>query len=414
MKLEVKVPSIGESINEVTIGTWLKKSGETVEEDEIIAEIESEKATVEITAGQAGILKILSAEGETVAVNSIIAEIDGNGSVPSQIKKDQPADDRTEIVENLTEPVSDDDKKVKISPLASKILKDAGVSPDSVKGSGASGRIIKDDALNAVRSAQETPVPSRNLETKSESVAAPPVADPGKTDRKDRRERMSTLRKTISNRLLASKQGTAMLTTMNEIDMSAIMALRSKYKESFKEKYGIGLGFMSFFTTACAIALQEFPVINAMIDGDDIVYHDYCDISIAVSTPRGLVVPVIRSAEKMTMAQIEAEVLRLATKARDSKLTIDEMTGGTFSITNGGVFGSLLSTPIINSPQAAILGMHTIQERPVVRNGEIVIRPMMYVALSYDHRIIDGRESVSFLMRVREILEDPARMLLQL
>ncbi|MGD9487953.1 MAG: 2-oxoglutarate dehydrogenase complex dihydrolipoyllysine-residue succinyltransferase [Calditrichaceae bacterium] len=414
MKLEVKVPAIGESINEVTIGTWLKKSGETVEEDEIIAEIESEKATVEITAGQAGILKILSAEGETVAVNSIIAEIDGNGSVPSQIKKDQPADDRTEIVENLTEPVSDDDKKVKISPLASKILKDARVSPDSVKGSGASGRIIKDDALNAVRSAQETPVPSRNLETKSESVAAPPVADPGKTDRKDRRERMSTLRKTISNRLLASKQGTAMLTTMNEIDMSAIMALRSKYKESFKEKYGIGLGFMSFFTTACAIALQEFPVINAMIDGDDIVYHDYCDISIAVSTPRGLVVPVIRSAEKMTMAQIEAEVLRLATKARDSKLTIDEMTGGTFSITNGGVFGSLLSTPIINSPQAAILGMHTIQERPVVRNGEIVIRPMMYVALSYDHRIIDGRESVSFLMRVREILEDPARMLLQL
>ncbi len=414
MKLEVKVPAIGESINEVTIGTWLKKSGETVEEDEIIAEIESEKATVEITAGQTGILKILSAEGETVAVNSIIAEIDGNGSVPSQIKKDQPADDRTEIVENLTEPVSDDDKKVKISPLASIILKDAGVSPDSVKGSGVSGRIIKDDALNAVRSAKETPVSSRTQETKSESVAAPPVADPGKTDRKDRRERMSTLRKTISNRLLASKQGTAMLTTMNEIDMSAIMELRSKYKESFKEKYGVGLGFMSFFTTACAIALQEFPVVNAMIDGDDIVYHDYCDISIAVSTPRGLVVPVIRSAEKMTMAQIEAEVLRLATKARDGKLTIDEMTGGTFSITNGGVFGSLLSTPIINSPQAAILGMHTIQERPVVRNGEIVIRPMMYVALSYDHRIIDGRESVSFLMRVREILEDPARMLLQL
>lgn len=229
-----------------------------MEEDEIIAEIESEKATVEITAGQAGILKILSAEGETVAVNSIIAEIDGNGSVPSQIKKDQPADDRTEIVENLTEPVSDDDKKVKISPLASKILKDAGVSPDSVKGSGASGRIIKDDALNAVRSAQETPVPSRNLETKSESVAAPPVADPGKTDRKDRRERMSTLRKTISNRLLASKQGTAMLTTMNEIDMSAIMALRSKYKESFKEKYGIGLGLCHFLQPHARLLFRNF------------------------------------------------------------------------------------------------------------------------------------------------------------
>ncbi|MGD9898680.1 MAG: 2-oxoglutarate dehydrogenase complex dihydrolipoyllysine-residue succinyltransferase [Calditrichaceae bacterium] len=414
MKLEVKVPAIGESINEVTIGTWLKKSGDAVEEDEIIAEIESEKATVEITAGQSGILKILSAEGETVAINAIIAEIDGDGSVAPEVKEEQPADDHSKIVEKSASSIPDNDKKVKISPLASKILEDAGVSPDRVEGSGVAGRIIKDDALNAVRSAKETPVPSQKKETKSAGVAAPGVAGLGKTDRKDRRERMSTLRKTISNRLLASKQGTAMLTTMNEIDMSAIMELRSKYKESFKEKYGVGLGFMSFFTTACAIALQEFPVVNAMIDGDEIVYHDYCDISIAVSTPRGLVVPVIRNAEKMTMAQIEADVFRLATKARDNKLTIDEMTGGTFSITNGGVFGSLLSTPIINSPQSAILGMHTIQERPVVRDGEIVIRPMMYVAMSYDHRIIDGSESVSFLVRVKEILEDPVRMLLHL
>jgi 2-oxoglutarate dehydrogenase E2 component (dihydrolipoamide succinyltransferase) len=292
------------------------------------------------------------------------------------------------------------------SPAAAKILDEKGIASNAVQGSGVGGRITKDDAQKA-----QTPA-AKPAEGKTTAVpSGPPVISEGVT-RGERREKMTSLRKTIAKRLVAVKNETAMLTTFNEVDMKPVMELRSRYKDQFKEKYGVGLGFMSFFAKAVCAALKDFPAVNASIDKDEIIYHDYCDISIAVSTPRGLVVPVIRNADKLSFAQIESEVVRLATKGRDGKLSIEEMTGGTFSITNGGVFGSMLSTPIINPPQSAILGMHNIVERPVVKNGEVVVRPIMYLALSYDHRIVDGRESVSFLVRVKEMLEDPGRLIL--
>ena len=412
MSIEVKVPSIGESINEATVGRWLKEDGSFVEIDEVLCEMESEKATVEIVAEDEGILKIVVAEGETVEIGTVIAEINKDGKAAAEKK---PA----EVKEESAPPLKQDEEaeKSKISPLAANILKEAGIPTESVSGSGAGGRITKSDALKAVESTQksgaaaEEKAPSTVKEEKP-AVAATVAESAG--SRTSRRERMTTLRKTIARRMLEARQGTAMLTTINEIDMSAIMAARAKYKEKFKEKYDVNLGFMSFFVKAVSIALQEFPVVNAMIDGDDIVYHDFCDIAIAVSTPKGLVVPVIRNAEKLGMAEIEKIVTDLAVKARDNKLTIEEMTGGTFSITNGGVFGSLISTPLINTPQSAILGMHTIQERPMAIQGEVLIRPMMYISLSYDHRIIDGKESVSYLVRVKEILEDPLRLLLHI
>jgi 2-oxoglutarate dehydrogenase E2 component (dihydrolipoamide succinyltransferase) len=294
------------------------------------------------------------------------------------------------------------------SPAAAKILAEKGMSPQDVNGSGVGGRITKQDAVEA----KPKPAQPAAQPTKTDGKPAAQPATLATGDRNVRRQKMSSLRKTISRRLVAVKNETAMLTTFNEVDMKPIMDLRAKYKDKFKEKHNVGLGFMSFFTKACCVALQEWPAVNAMIDGDEMVFNDYCDISIAVSTPRGLVVPVIRNAEKLDFAGIEKEIINLAVKARDNKLTIEEMTGGTFTITNGGVFGSMMSTPIINAPQSAILGMHNIVERPVVVDGQITIRPMMYVALSYDHRIIDGRESVSFLVRVKQLLEDPARLLL--
>ena len=395
--LKMMVPAVGESINEVTISSWLKKDGDIIELDEVIAEIDSDKATFDLTAESSGKLKIKAQEGDTLEIGAHICSIEqGDFEVQESDKSIKPDDDIIDQPEDSD--VKEEDKKIEditsnVTPVAQKIIDDKGIDVNNISGSGIGGKITKDDVLNVTNS---------SAEEKSEP-----------TDRQNR-VKMTQLRKTIAKRLVSVKNETAMLTTFNEVDMSSIMSLRSKYKESFKEKYGVNLGFMSFFTKACCIALNEWPAVNAMIEGDEIVYNNNCNISIAVSTPKGLVVPVIRDAEQMGFDDIESEVIRLATKARDGKLSIDEMQGGTFTITNGGIFGSMLSTPIINAPQSAILGMHNIIKRGVVVNDELVVRPMMYIALSYDHRIIDGRESVSFLVRVKELLEDPSRLMLEI
>ncbi len=397
--VEMKVPAVGESINEVTISNWSKNDGDYVELDEEIAEIESDKATFDLTAEASGILRIIAKEGETLEIGASLCKIEVMEGAMKESSEPAAKQESQKSFESSNTSYATGHA----SPAAKKILDEKGISSSEVDGSGKDGRITKEDALKAQKStssSKEEIKPASN--TTSHEVG----------DRNQRREKMTSLRKTISRRLVSVKNETAMLTTFNEVDMKPIMDIRKKYKEAFKEKYEIGLGFMSFFTKACCMALQEWPAVNAMIDGEELVYNDYCDVSIAVSTPRGLVVPVIRNAEKLSFDKIEKEIINLATKARDGKLSIEEMTGGTFTITNGGVFGSMMSTPIINAPQSAILGMHNIVERPVVVNGEITIRPMMYVALSYDHRIIDGRESVSFLVRVKELLEDPNRLLL--
>ena len=392
--LEVKVPAVGESITEVTVSVWNKKTGDSVSLDEVLCELESDKATFELPAESAGVLEIVAESGTVVPIGGILARITVGGSVAAAAPAPAAAP---------AAPVSAGDANYAAghpSPAAAKILDEKGISATSVAGSGVGGRITKEDAVAASKPAS-APAPAASV---------PAAASTERT----RREKMSSLRKTVARRLVAVKNETAMLTTFNEVDMKPVMDLRGKYKDKFKEKHGVGLGFMSFFTKAVCVALKEFPSVNAKIDGDEIVFHDYCDISIAVSAPKGLVVPVIRSAENLSLAGIESEVVRLAGKARENKLSLEEMSGGTFTITNGGVFGSMLSTPIINAPQVAILGMHNIVERPVVVDGQIVIRPIMYLALSYDHRIIDGRESVSFLVRLKQLLEDPARLLLDI
>ena len=438
--IDIKVPTIGESINEVTLLKWVKNDGEYVERDEVIAELESEKATFEVNAEKAGILKTSAKEGDTLKIGDQLASIDdastssatakaekssiqSNGSSGkekkaqkgSQEKKDgstklttkkeesssvisfeEEQPEKTDGIKHpvVLEPASTSSKEIKVSPVAYAIISDKHVDTSKISPSGIGGKILKDDVLAA-------------LSTSGKITGGKPLFN-----REVRKEKMTALRKTISRRLVESKNTTAMLTTFNEVDMSSIIEIRNKYKEKFKEIHGVGLGFMSFFAEACCIALQEWPAVNAYIDEDSLVYHDYCDISIAVSTPRGLTVPVIRNVESLSMAEIERKVIEAANKARDNKLSLEELQGGTFTITNGGVFGSLMSTPIINLPQSAILGMHKIQERPVVINGQIVARPMMYVALSYDHRIVDGRESVSFLVRVKELLENPEQLLI--
>jgi 2-oxoglutarate dehydrogenase E2 component (dihydrolipoamide succinyltransferase) len=395
---EMKVPAVGESITEVTISTWLKKDGDTIQIDDIIAEVESDKATFELPAEATGILRIVATAGTTLPIGGLICRIEVTDGAATSAKQEsaaapaQAAGDKTYAAGHP-------------SPAAAKILDEKGIAAAQVAGSGVGGRVTKEDAQKAQAQAPA----SKPAESKPAAAPAVPAVAGARTQR---REKMTSLRKTIAKRLVSVKNETAMLTTFNEVDMKPIMDLRSKYKDQFKEKYGVGLGFMSFFTKAVCVALKEFPAVNASIDKDEVVYNDYCDVSIAVSTPRGLVVPVIRNAEALSFNQIESEVVRLATRGRDGKLSIEEMTGGTFSITNGGVFGSMLSTPILNPPQSAILGMHNIVERPVVKNGEIVVRPIMYLALSYDHRIVDGRESVSFLVRVKELLEDPGRLIL--
>lgn len=400
--IETKVPSPGESISEVVIARWLKKDGEYVEKDEEVAEIDSDKATLTINAEESGAVKLLAAEGDTVKVGQAIFTIDN--SVKGESKKaSEPAkktEDKQETKSEIKKDAVKETPKAEgyaagtPSPAAKKILEENKISPSKLNGSGKGGRITKGDALLALASGFD----------------ASSTAGWGGTRNQDR-QKMSALRKKLAQRLVTVKNETAMLTTFNEVDMSAIYALRAKYKDKFKEVYGTNLGFMSFFTKAVTEALNLFPAVNAMIDGEEIVYNKYADIGIAVSAPKGLVVPVVRNAEQMSLAEIEIAIKTLAVKARDNKITLDDMTGGTFTITNGGVFGSMMSTPIINPPQSAILGMHNVVERPIAVNGQVVIRPMMYVALSYDHRIIDGRESVGFLVKVKEMLENPMKML---
>ena len=394
--IKMMVPAVGESINEVTISSWLKKEGDVVELDEIIAEIDSDKATFDLTAESSGKLIIEAKEGDTIEIGSHICSIEKGDFVkiqkPEADESNEEKSSDQDVKTSQSQPESNE--KSNVSPVAQKIIDDKGIDIKDVVGTGSGGKILKDDVIDFKKEV---------VKNSDDNIANP-----------QRREKMTQLRKTIAKRLVSVKNETAMLTTFNEVDMSSIMSIRSQYKDSFKEKYGVNLGFMSFFTKACCVALSEWPAVNAMIDGDEIVYNENCDISIAVSTPKGLVVPVIRKADSMGFDQIEKEVVRLATKARDGKLSIDEMKGGTFTITNGGIFGSMLSTPIINSPQSAILGMHNIVKRGVVVNDELVVRPMMYLALSYDHRIIDGRESVSFLVRVKELLEDPSRLMLHI
>jgi 2-oxoglutarate dehydrogenase E2 component (dihydrolipoamide succinyltransferase) len=398
---EMKVPAVGESITEVTISTWLKKDGDFVKLDDIIAEVESDKATFELPAEANGILRIVAQEKTTLPIGGLICKIEVMDGAPAGATASAPA-------AASSAPTSSDKSYAAghPSPAAAKILDEKGVAAGQVSGSGVGGRITKEDAVKA-----QAGSPAKPDAAKAAVPSGPPVIAGG-GGRNKRAEKMTSLRKTIAKRLVSVKNETAMLTTFNEVDMKPVMDLRSKYKDKFKEKYGVGLGFMSFFTKAVCVALKEWPAVNAQISGDEAIYHDYCDVSIAVSTPRGLVVPVIRNAESLSFDQIEMEIGRLAARGRDGKLSIDEMQGGTFSITNGGVFGSMLSTPILNPPQSAILGMHNIVERAVVKDGQVVVRPIMYLALSYDHRIVDGRESVSFLVRVKELLEDPGRLIL--
>ncbi len=394
--IEIKVPTVGESISEVTLVKWLKKEGDYANRDEVLCELESEKATFELTAEQAGTLHIVAEENATLKIGDLACTIDETAAKPAGAPA-APAPAAAPVApkaEKAAEaPKAAPQADVKATPVANAIMSDKQVNAADVKGSGSQGRIMKQDVLEAINNAG-----------KRGGAAA--------FTREDKVQKMSNLRKTISRRLVEAKNSTAMLTTFNEVDMTRIMEVRKLYKDSFKESHGVNLGFMSFFTRACSMALLEWPAVNAYIDGDSLIYHDYCDISIAVSAPKGLVVPVIRNAESLSMAGIEQKVVELAKKARDNKLTPDEMAGGTFTITNGGVFGSLMSTPIINIPQSAILGMHKIQDRPMAINGKVEIRPMMYLALSYDHRIIDGRESVGFLVRVKELLENPELMLI--
>lgn len=403
--IEIKVPSPGESITEVVISRWMKKDGEYVEKDEEMAEIESDKATLTVNAEESGALKILVAEGETVKVGQVVCSIDtsvkGEAKVQSSKLESSKSAEPFKAETSKAEPLKTKDSGLTTnyasgtpSPAAKKLMEENKVPAAKLNGTGKDGRITKGDVVN-------------KLSAGFDSSTTAGWGGSRDTDR----SKMTPLRKKLAQRLVSVKNETAMLTTFNEIDMSAIYSLRAKYKDKFKEVHGTNLGFMSFFTKAVTEALNHFPAVNAMIDGEEIVYHKYADIGIAVSAPKGLVVPVVRNAEQMSLAQIETAIKNLALKARDNKITLEDMSGGTFTITNGGVFGSMMSTPIINPPQSAILGMHNVVDRPIAVNGQVVIRPMMYVALSYDHRIIDGRESVGFLVKVKEMLENPTKML---
>ena len=395
--VDIKVPSPGESISEVRIAKWLVKDGDVVTKDQVLGEIDSDKATLELSAEVAGQVKLLAKEDQTVNVGDVVVRIDTSVAPQvKEVKQEVAAASKPTAQPTNQQPATNNPSfAAHATPVAKAMLDEKGVSADKVKGSGPNGRITKSDVAAYVAG----------------GVDAGAVAMNGWGGVRDqKRVKMSSLRLTVAKRLVAVKNQTAMLTTFNEVDMSAVMALRDKYKDKFKEQKGVGLGFMSFFTKAVTEALRLFPSVNAQIDGEEMVMHDYADVGIAVSSPKGLMVPVIRNAERMSLAEIEAKIKELAVKARDGKLSMDEMSGGTFTITNGGVFGSMLSTPILNPPQSAILGMHNIVERPVAVNGQVVIRPIMYVALSYDHRIIDGKESVSFLMAVKQMIEDPSKM----
>ncbi len=400
--IDIKVPPMGESITEVTLSKWLKKDGDVVKMDEPICEFESDKATLDLPAEVAGQLKIIAPDGSDLTIGAVIAKID------TEIKISPVEEPKTE---SSKETIADVTKATPIaSPSAAKIMREQKADPGTITGTGKDGRITKEDAQNAVAKPEPSTTP------KTEPIPLPKVSSfpMGGFSRTERREKMTRMRRTISRRLVSAKNETAMLTTFNEVDMSAIMELRAKYQDQFVAKYGIKLGFMSIFAKACAKVLLEMPEVNAFIDGEDFIYHDYADISIAISTPTGLVVPPVKNVESLKFHEIEQAIKILADKARSGKLTLDEMSGGTFTITNGGIFGSMMSTPILNEPQSAILGMHAIIERPVAVAGEIKIRPMMYLAMSYDHRVIDGSSSVTFLVKVKKLLEDPTTLLLDL
>ncbi len=400
--VELKVPSPGESITEVVIARWVRNTGDIVEKDEVLAEIDSDKATLTLNAEESGKIEVLAAEGDTVNVGQVVVKIDTSFKPEAKAEtakvevKVEAKKEAAPVAETKTSsPTNYASGTPSIS--AAKIMAENNIKPNQLNGTGKDGRITKQDVLAAL---------SNGLPT-----AVDVLSNSWKGGREKERAKMTSLRKTVAKRLVAVKNETAMLTTFNEVDMSAIYAIRAKYKDKFKEVYGSNVGFMSFFTKAVTEALYHYPAVNGMIDGEELVYNKYCDIGIAVSAPKGLMVPVLRNAELMSIADIEKGIKDLAVKARDGKLTIEDMTGGTFTITNGGVFGSMMSTPIINPPQSAILGMHNVVDRPMAVNGQVVIRPMMYIALSYDHRIIDGRESVGFLVKVKEMLENPSRML---
>lgn len=400
--VDIKIPSIGESITEATLSEWLVKDGDFINQGDVICELESDKATVEMPAESSGVIKITAEAGQEYDIGAKIGELDTSASAGAP-KAEETSAEPAPAAEPAAAPSSGD--KNYPSPAAQKILSEKNVDPSSVQGSGKDGRITKADAMNASAPADPRPAAPAAKETVSQA----PIFG---GSREKKVEKMSGLRKTIAKVLVEAKNTTAMLTTFNEVDMYAVMELRKKYKDAFKEKHEVGLGFMSFFTKACCMALKEFPGVNSQIDGTNMVSFDYVDMGIAVSTPKGLVVPVVRNAESLSLAEIEKGILSLALKARDGKISLDEMQGGTFTITNGGIFGSMLSTPIINIPQSAILGMHNIVQRPIAIDGQVVIRPIMYTALSYDHRVVDGRESVGFLKTVKELIEDPSRLLL--
>jgi 2-oxoglutarate dehydrogenase E2 component (dihydrolipoamide succinyltransferase) len=402
-KIEMKVPSPGESISEVIIANWLVKDGDYVTKDQVIAEVDSDKATLELAAEMSGAITIVAQAGDTVAVGGVACLIDtaasapAGASVPAAAAPTPTKEEAAPIAAPVPNPMpvaSNHPAAGHPSPVAAKIMAENNVQASQVVGSGPGGRITKNDVLAAL----------------SGGISHDSIPQRGGT-RNERREKMTNLRKKISERLVSVKNTTAMLTTFNEVNMQPVMDLRAKYKDIFKEKHGVGLGFMSFFTKAVCEAAHHFPAVNARIENGEIVFHDFCDVGIAVSTPKGLMVPIVRNAESLSLAEIEKAIGGLAKKARDGKITVDDMAGGTFTITNGGVFGSMLSTPIINPPQSAILGMHNIVERPIAEKGQVVIRPIMYLALSYDHRIIDGRESVGFLVKIKEMLENPERLI---
>jgi 2-oxoglutarate dehydrogenase E2 component (dihydrolipoamide succinyltransferase) len=426
MATDVKVPALGESITEGTLAQWLKKAGDTVAADEPVASLETDKVTVDVPSPVAGVLtETVAKEGETVEVGAVIARIDESGKAAAA-----PAEKAVETTEEATpaagetpapreEPSAEPepDHVTTLSPAVRRAVLEHRVDPSQIKGTGKDGRITKDDVLAAAQSKDSGAPP----ESKAPAAPPPPPPPPAPAkapaapgERREERVKMSRLRQTVAKRLKDAQNTAAILTTFNDVDMSAVMEARARYKDLFEKKHGIRLGFMSFFVKAVALAVRDVPAVNGSIEGDEIVYHDYLDVSIAVSAPKGLVVPVVRNADSMSFAEIEKTIAEYGKKAKDGTLTLDEMQGGTFTITNGGVFGSLLSTPILNPPQSGVLGMHRIEERPVAINGEVVIRPMMYLALSYDHRLVDGREAVTFLVRVKEAIEDPTRLLIDL
>ncbi|WP_127521307.1 2-oxoglutarate dehydrogenase complex dihydrolipoyllysine-residue succinyltransferase [Mesorhizobium sp. Z1-4] len=404
MATEIRVPALGESVTEATIGQWFKKAGDAVAADETLVELETDKVTLEVPAPAAGTLsEITVKEGETVEVGALLGMIAEGAGAPAAKAEEKPAEKKTEPAPKAEAAEKGD---MPASPAASKMMAEKGLSDGQVEGSGKRGQVLKEDVLSAIsKGAASSP---------AEAPAAARAPSPASDETREERVKMTRLRQTIARRLKDAQNTAAMLTTFNEVDMGAVMDLRSKYKELFEKKHGVKLGFMGFFTKAVCHALKEVPAVNAEIDGTDIIYKNFCHIGVAVGTDKGLVVPVVRDADQMGIAEVEKEIGRLGVAARDGKLSMADMQGGTFTISNGGVYGSLMSTPILNAPQSGILGMHKIQERPMVVGGQVAVRPMMYLALSYDHRIVDGKEAVTFLVRVKESLEDPERLVLDL